>query len=119
MTTPPRQLAGSSLHAEALRSARHYGDPSTAAAYPSSWPSWGAPPPSGDMPYGAVPPAGEAAFGRADLEHFCREGFAVLRGFYSGGEVEALRLATCETLSRLGQPRARLPFEPVYAVYAV
>ena len=94
MATPPRELAGAALHAEALRSARHY-----------SSSAWGAPQPAGDMPYAPPPRHNAPAFSRADVEHFCREGYVVLRGFYSADEVAALRGATTETLARLGAER--------------
>ncbi len=93
MATPPSELAGATLHAEALQSARHY-DSS----------SWGVPQPNGDMPY-ARPPRDGPAFAPADVDHFCREGYVVLRGFYSEEEVASLRVATTETLARLGEER--------------
>lgn len=93
MATSPRVLAGSVLHAEALRSAQ---------SYTSHWDELQNP--AGDMPYGeAAPP--EASFTREQLGHFTREGYVVLRGFYSLQELEALRSSTHEVLARLGRER--------------
>ena len=98
MATPPRQLAGDALHAEALRSVRHYPDPESGPA------EWGNQP-ARDYPYGERPAAGAAAFRPEDVEHFCREGYAVLRGWYGADELASLRESTFEVLARLGEER--------------
>ena len=39
------------------------------------------------------------------MEHFCHEGYVVLRNFYNEAEVSALRRSTQEVLTRLGAAR--------------
>eukprot|EP01051_Picozoa_sp_SAG22_P034961 SAG22_NODE_16152_length_332_cov_0.557940_1_plen_76_part_01 len=74
MATPPRQPAGDALHAEALRSIRHYPDPGA----PAEWGNQ----PARDYPYGERPAAGAALYSPAAAEHFSRAGYVALRGAF-------------------------------------
>jgi hypothetical protein len=99
--TPPRVLAGELAHAEALSSVASYG----AAGLDGDW---GVAPPETDMPFAASgPPLGASAKMRPeDIEHFCREGYVVLHGFYSAAQVAEMRTRMSALLSTLGAERA-------------
>lgn len=93
-SSSPRLLAGEQLHREALESLK---------SYPASE-RWSPPPPRRDYPHGSRPTSG-AAFSPQDVAHFCREGYVVLRNFYTQAEVHALREGTQGVLTRLGAER--------------
>ena len=68
----------------------------------------------GDVPYGERPAAG-FTFTDAQVAHFCRQGYVVLRGVYDQAEVQRLREHASAALQSLTSQEAGVAVQ-VYAV---